>query len=130
MTNRKESIQNQTDIFTPFENFIINAIQDKKGTGITELDLKEIESAPAQSFIICQGKSTSQVSAIADHIREELRVKFGIKPFNYDGYRNSQWIILDYGETMIHIFLPEYREFYNLEDLWSDSKITNIPDLD
>ena len=108
----------------------VEAIQDKKGNKISVLDLEHLESAPAFKFIICQGRSTSQVSAIADGIRDDLREKAGIKPYNYDGYRNSQWIVLDYGNLMIHFFLPEFREFYNLEDLWSDAKITEIPDLD
>ncbi len=109
---------------------IIEAIQDKKGEKIDVLDLSKIDTASAHSFIICQGKSTAQVSAIADNVREEIQKKTGIKPYNYDGYRNSQWIIIDYGDTMVHIFLPEFREFYRLEDLWSDADLTMIPDLD
>lgn len=112
------------------ENVIIEAIQDKKGLNIIDLNLESLESAPAHSFIVCQGKSTSQVSSIADNIRDEVKKQLNLKPYNYDGYRNSQWIILDYGEVMVHVFLPEFREYYNIEDLWSDSKITVIPDLD
>lgn len=119
-------MQKTQDIST----LIVGAIQDKKGSGITILDFDDIESAPASKFVICQGRSTSQVSAIADGIREEIQKQTGVKPYNYDGYRNSQWIVIDYGNVMIHVFLPEYREFYNLEDLWSDAKITDIPDLD
>lgn len=109
---------------------IIEAIQDKKGGGIALVDISAIEHAPASTFIICQGKSPTQVSAIADSVRDSLLENFGIKPYNYDGYRNSQWIIIDYGDIFVHIFLPEQRQFYNLEDLWSDAKITHIPDLD
>lgn len=112
------------------EDTIIEAIQDKKGKKITVIDLSSLEMASASKFIICQGNSTSQVSAIADNIRESLLDNLNIKPFNYDGYRNSQWIVIDYGDTMVHVFLPEYREFYNLEDLWSDAPQTQIPDLD
>ena len=108
----------------------VNAIQDHKGSKIPLLDLTKLETAPTSTFIICQGNSTSQVSAIADNIREELRLKLGGKTYNYDGYRNSQWIVIDYGSLMVHVFLPDFREFYNIEDLWSDAKITNIPDLD
>lgn len=109
---------------------LINAIQDKKGSRITVLNLENIESAPALKFIICQGRSTSQVTAIADGIQEDIRKAARIKPYSYDGYRNSQWIVLDYGSVMVHVFLPEYREFYNLEELWSDAVITEIPDID
>lgn len=115
---------------TEISSVATEAIQEKKGSKITVLDLENIETAPAFKFIVCQGRSTSQVSAIADAIRDELREKLGIKPYNYDGYRNSQWIVLDYGNLFIHVFLPEFREFYNLEELWSDAGRTDIPDLD
>ena len=71
-----------------------------------------------------------QVSAIADSVREYVQEKSGVKPFNYDGYRNSQWIVIDYGTIYVHVFLPEYREYYNLEQLWNDAKIKEIPDID
>lgn len=108
----------------------IDAIQDKKGRDISILDLSRIPTAPASTFIVCEGKSTSQVSAIADNIREELHKKIDIKPYNYDGYRSSQWIVLDYGSLFVHVFLPETRSLYNLEELWSDASITKIPDID
>lgn len=108
----------------------VEAIQDKKGKGIVILNMEDIDSAPASKFIICQGRSTSQVAAIADSVREELREQAGVKPYNYDGYRNSQWIVIDYGEVFVHVFLPEYREFYNLEGLWGDADTVRIEDLD
>ena len=71
-----------------------------------------------------------QVSAIADSVREYVQEKSGVKPFNYDGYRNSQWIVIDYGTIYVHVFLPEYREYYNLEQMWNDAEIKEIPDID
>lgn len=109
---------------------IIEAIQDRKGLGITVVDLSQVEGAPSSQFIICTGKSPTQVSAIADNIREFLRLQVDVKPYNYDGYRNSQWIVLDYGDIMVHVFVPEFREFYRLEELWSDAPTISIPDLD
>lgn len=109
---------------------IIEAITDRKGKKITLISLEDLETAPAGNLIICQGNSTSQVAAIADSIRERVLEKRDTKPYNYEGYRNSQWIIIDYGEIMVHVFLPEYREFYNLEGLWVDAPTENLPDLD
>ena len=109
---------------------VIEAIQDKKGKHITHINLFSLESSSAREFIICEGNTPIQVSSIADNIREMLREKSGIKPFNYDGYRNSQWIVLDYGYLYVHIFVPELRERYNLEELWSDGLITEIADID
>ena len=108
----------------------ISAIQDKKGRDITILDLSQVDGAPTGQFIICSGKSTTQVSAIADSVREEIQKQTGEKPINYDGYRNSQWIVIDYGDTMVHVFLPEIRSFYRLEELWSDAETITIPDED
>ena len=71
-----------------------------------------------------------QVSAIADSVREYVQDNSGVKPFNYDGYRNSQWIVIDYGSIYVHVFLPEYREYYNLEQLWNDAEIKEIPNVD
>lgn len=109
---------------------ITESIRQRKGHHITFVDLSSINSTPASRFVICEGNSTTQVSAIADNIREYLRVNNGIKPYGYDGYETSQWIVLDYGDTLVHVFVPQMRHHYNLEELWSDAGITNLPDLD
>lgn len=114
---------NPTDI-------IIEAIQDKKGLSICDIDLSDIHAAPSSRFIICQGKTPTQTSAIADNVIDRMRELAGRKPISSEGFRNGQWIIIDYGDVMIHVFLPEFREFYNLEDLWNDGKIRHIPDVD
>ncbi len=111
-------------------SIITEAIQDKKGRGITIINLSKIDTAATGAFVVCEGRNPSQVAAIADNVREFMQKSFGRKPINYDGYRNSQWIIVDYGEVMIHVFLPEPRGYYNLEQLWGDGEITRIPDLD
>lgn len=115
---------------SPLESKIIESIRNRKGSKITHISFKGLDTVPAESFIICQGSSTSQVSAIADNIREEVQRDLGVKPYNYDGYRNSQWIVIDYGNILVHVFLPDIREYYNIEDLWSDANLTEIPDLD
>ncbi len=115
---------------TDNRELIIDAIRDRKGHAITLLDLSEIPGASASLFVIAEGNSTTQVSSIADHLEERLREEGGIKPYNTDGFKNSEWIVMDYGDVWIHIFLPETRRHYNLEELWSDAVITDIPDLD
>jgi len=116
---------------TDTRELIIDAIRDRKGHAITLVDLENIPGASARSFIIAEGSSTTQVSAIADHLRERLLQDAGIKPFNSDGaHENSQWIVLDYGDVWVHIFVPDARRRYNLEELWNDAQITEYPDLD
>lgn len=109
---------------------IIEGAQDLKGKNITIVDMSAIEAAPTPEFIIVEGTSTMQVASIADNIRDHLLETAHIKPYNYDGYTNSEWIVIDYGHLLVHIFVPEARHRYNLEELWSDAVITNIPDLD
>ena len=109
---------------------IVEGIQEKKGKKITTVDLSKIESAATSHFIICEGQSTTQVMAIVDSIREYVLQNIGIKPFGYDGYQNGQWIVIDYGNILAHIFLPEYRNYYKLEQLWNDAKLAEIPDVE
>lgn len=109
---------------------IIEGIQEKKGHEIVHVDMSHIESAATRDFVICQGNSTMQVNAIADNIREHVEKELGQRPFNYDGYRNSQWIVIDYGTVYAHVFLPDQRRRYNLEELWADAKVTHIPEAE
>jgi len=111
------------------EQLLIEGIQERKGSNITIVDMSHIESAATSKFIIAEGNSTTHVGSVADSVREYLLKKSGIKPYNYDGYKASEWIVIDYGSILVHIFVPEIRRRYNLEELWSDAIITEIPDL-
>lgn len=110
-------------------NLIIESIQDAKGSNITQLDLRQLDDAPADFFVICEGTSTTQVKAIADRIERQLRTELGERPFHVEGSRNAQWICLDYFNTLVHVFHPELRGFYDLEDLWSDAEVTQYETL-
>lgn len=112
------------------QSIVIEAISNKKGQKITSIDLNNISSASASAFVICQGRTNTQVSSIADNIIDEVKKKLDINPYHTDGFRNSQWVIIDYGDLIVHVFQPQIREFYNLEELWSDGIITEIPDVE
>lgn len=112
------------------QTLIIEGIHERKGRGVTVVDMSAIEDAPVSKFIIAQGTSAMQVAAIADSVREYVQKEGGVKPYNYDGYTNSEWIVIDYGDVLAHIFVREARERYRLEELWSDAVITDVPDLD
>lgn len=92
--------------------------------------MSDIEYAATQGFVICNGTSSMQVEAIADSIREYVEEKIEVRPYNFDGYQNGEWIVIDYGTIYAHVFLPDVRERYRLEQLWNDAKIEEIPDLD
>ena len=103
---------------------IKEGIQEKKGKNIIIADLTNIEDTICKYFVICQ------VGAIVDSIKEFTRKGADSKPFAVDGLRNAEWVAMDYADVLVHVFLPETRAFYNLEHLWADAKLIQIPDLD
>lgn len=109
---------------------IVDAIQDKKGRSIVIVDLSDIAGAICSCFVICQGNTPIQVDAIARSIGDRLRIDEGLRPIAAEGLRQSRWIAIDYVDVMVHIFLPEERRYYNLENLWADAVLTEVPDLD
>ena len=109
---------------------ITEGIQEKKGKNIVIADLTKIEDTICNYFVICQGSSTSQVTAIVESVKEFARKGAETKPYAVDGLRNAEWVAMDYADVLVHVFLPETRNFYNLEHLWADAKLTKIPDID
>lgn len=109
---------------------ITEGIQDKKGKKIVVADLTRIDDTICNYFIICQGNSPSQVTAIVESVKEFARKGANAKPFAIDGLRNAQWVAMDYSDVLVHVFLPETRSYYNLENLWADAQLTQIPDID
>jgi len=107
---------------------IKEGIQEKKGKNITIVDLTGLE-AICDYFVICEGTSNTQIMAITNSIEEYVRKTTGEKPFATDGLANATWIAMDYSDVIVHIFEPSSRSFYNLEHLWSDANLTEIPDL-
>ena len=100
---------------------IADAILDKKGQDVVSLDLRPVGTAITDYFVICNADSTTQVAAITDNILKETKEQLGLKPVRMQGMENDFWVILDYGNIVIHIFMTQYREFYHLEDLWADA---------
>ncbi|MDE5676295.1 MAG: ribosome silencing factor [Phocaeicola sp.] len=109
---------------------ITEGIQEKKGKNIVVADLTAINDTICKYFVICQGNSPSQVAAIVESVRDYVRKETNDKPAGIDGLRNAEWVAMDYSDVLVHVFLPETRSFYNLEHLWADAKLTQIPDLD
>ena len=108
---------------------ITEGIQEKKGSGIVIVDLTHIDGAIAKYFVICQGGSPTQVEAIAESVSEFAR-KEGEKPVSVVGLETDQWVAMDYGDVMVHIFVPDIRVYYDLEHLWDDADLTHIEDID
>lgn len=117
-------------VTTQLVETITKGIQEKKGQDIVIVDLSQIDGAIAQYFIICQGGSPTQVEAIAESVGENCRKSMGEKPVGVNGLGNNQWVAIDFVDVLVHIFQPETRSFYNLEELWEDAKLTKIPNVD
>lgn len=103
---------------------VVAGMQEKKAKNIVSLDLSKIKNAITEYFVICHAPSKTQVEAIYEAVLEQVQKHCGVKPFNREGYENSEWILLDYFDVVVHIFLEDIRTFYHLEDLWADAKIT------
>jgi ribosome-associated protein len=105
----------------------LQAVLGKKAVHVVALDVRELTSI-ADFFVICSGRSTRQVNAIADHVERELR-KQKIKPLSVEGAAEGQWVLIDYGYVIIHVFYESARQFYDLEGLWSDAPRLPLPGL-
>ncbi len=130
MKQIKESGQTATSPGEELVDIVTEAIQEKKGGSIVIADLTQIEGAICRFFVICQGNSPAQVEAITESIGDMAREKLREKPSHVVGLERAQWVAMDYGDVLVHIFLPEVRDYYDLEHLWEDAKLTRIPDLD
>ena len=109
---------------------IIEGIQEKKGSQIVVADLSGIDGTISKKFVICQGNSPAQVEAITESVAEMARKQLGEKPAHVVGLENAQWVAMDYTDVMVHVFLPDVREYYDLEHLWYDAQLEYITDLD
>ncbi|RTE08519.1 ribosome silencing factor [Paenibacillus whitsoniae] len=102
-------------------NFVINAVEDKKGMDIVTLDLNGI-SLIADYFVICHGNSETQVQAIATEARKKAH-EYGVNIRSYEGIDTARWVLLDLGDVVLHVFHRDDRSYYNIERLWSDAKV-------
>lgn len=106
---------------------IVSAIEDKKGNRIAVLDLSGFDGAICDAFVICNADSTTQVEAIARGVEEKVLEELGEKVWRVEGTNTAVWVVMDYGDVMVHIFQTELRDFYRLEELWSDAPTTWYP---
>ncbi len=111
-------------------NDVVAACQEKKAKNIVIVDMTDLPGAICQYFVICDGNTPIQVSAISDEITVSIKKKTKERPITVDGLNEARWVGIDYGTVIVHVFIPELREFYNIEHLWADAKLEQIPDLD
>lgn len=120
---------NKTTETSEILNAAIEGLRRIKGIDIALIDLTTIHHTECSYFLVCHGNSSTQVDALAHSVEDTVEELTGTKAWHKDGYRNAIWILLDYGDIMVHVFREEARNFYNIEGLWADAKIT-YPDND
>ncbi|MCP4520125.1 MAG: ribosome silencing factor [Cytophagales bacterium] len=110
-------------------NTIVHGMQEKKAEDIIIIDLKSINSSVADAYVICSGNSDTQIGAISDSVEKEVKEAHAEHPWQVEGKMNREWILLDYEDVVAHVFKKDSREFYALEELWSDAKIIRIENV-
>ena len=105
---------------------IVDSLEDIKGEDILLLDLRDIENAVCKYFIICSGNSNTQVNSLAGYVQKQVSKSLREKPFQVEGTETAEWVLLDYIDIVVHIFQKPTREYYDIESLWGDAKLTEI----
>ena len=116
------------DNSTALNSYLIELIQEKKGRSIKSLDLQAIPEAITDYFIVCHGDSSTQVKAIIDNVHKKMKEERGELPHHIEGITTAEWAIIDYTDVVVHVFLKEMRDHYQLEDLWNDAIVTDYED--
>jgi ribosome-associated protein len=107
-------------------DIVVHGMQERKANDIVKLNLGLLQNSITDYFVICHGTSRTQVEAIADSVEAEVKKAVGATPWHREGFENSEWILLDYFDVVVHIFQAETRSFYQLERLWADAERTNV----
>ncbi len=108
----------------------VKGVQEKKGRDIIIIDLQETHGTLFDYFLVCTGNSPNQVDAIVESIEKEIKEATGLKPKRVEGLQNSLWVLMDYFDVIIHVMLEEARDFYRIEEMWSDAPQRHIENLD
>ena len=122
----KKTVGRKSDVLV---KIIIDSIKQHKGKEVVSLDLREIETAVCDFFIICHGTSNTHIASITENVRKDISKQMREKPWHTEGEANKEWILMDYFNVVVHIFNKEKRNFYKLENLWADANIKYIEQL-
>lgn len=126
VTGRSADRRKQTE---RLNELVIEGIQDKKGKKVVLLDLRHLDDAPVDFFVICEGDSNTHVKAISESIYKTVKDSIATTPIHTEGSVNAKWILMDYFDTVVHVFYPETRDFFDIEGLWSDARTTEFGEI-
>ena len=105
---------------------VVETLNNNKGVDIVKIDLRRIENCFCSFFVICHGTSGTHIAGLTDAVEEKVREDLDERPFHIEGLNAAQWVVVDYGDIVVHIFEKELRDYYQLEDFWADAQITEI----
>jgi ribosome-associated protein len=108
---------------------IVEGIQERKGKSIVVVNLNKLQESPCCYFVICEGDSSVHVNSIANSIKDHVREQIKVKPYATDGFENCEWIAMDYGQIIVHVFQRQVREYYDIEHLWANADLIKIEDV-
>lgn len=129
MTYLKTNLQQKQSELNPNQtghslvDVIVDSIFDIKAKRVVRIDLTDLPESVCDHFIICEGTSTTQVKAIADNVMFEVKKATGELPLSSEGKDSAEWVLVDFVDVVVHVFLKETRAFYQLEELWADAKM-------
>ncbi len=110
-------------------NKIVEGIQERKGKEIVVVDMNQLKDAPCSYFVICEGDSNTHVRAVSESIKDYVNEQMRVKPYAVDGEENAEWVAMDYGHIIVHVFQRSIRQFYDIEHLWADAELKKIDNL-
>lgn len=127
--NSQKGAQQKNISIEQFCDLIIDGLQDKKAKNIVKIDLRHLDDAPTDFFIVCEGDSNTQVKALSDGVYARVKKELNMIPTHVEGTQQSLWVLVDYFDVVVHVFYRETRKYYELEDLWSDGIFTEYENL-
>lgn len=126
MAKRKVATKKENLFTGDISELIVQALLEKGGVDVTIIDLKKINHVYFDKFILVTGTSRTHVETLCDYVQELTKREADVKPTAVEGLANGEWVLLDYFDTIVHIFQPEARTFYQLETLWNDAEIKHL----
>jgi len=129
LTNKNIAYQQNAEHPDVLNDLIVDAIQDIKGKDIVKFDLRQLEESSTDFFIICHGNSNTQIAGIINNVEKRVYDTLGIRPNHSEGKQSKSWMLVDYFSVVVHVFSKDKREFYNIEDLWSDAAVTSYDNI-
>ncbi len=109
-------------------DFVVETVLEKKGEDVAVIDLRDLDDAVADFFVIATGNSSVHVKAVADEVNHKLKKDYSLLPWHVEGMEAQKWILIDYVDVVLHVFDNETRNYYNLEKLWEDAEISVVED--